>query len=403
MTGQAGTATELGGDMKAELSRESPALFTPFAVRSVTFRNRIVVTPMCQYIAVDGHSVRWHRSHHARFALGGVGGALVESTGISPTGRITPGCLGIWDDSHVDGLREIVAIYHDQGIPVGIQLSHSGRKGSAAVPLEGAAPLIDGDPSRAWEIVAPSALPLTENWPVPRALERHEIDEIIEQFAAAAGRALAAGFDFVEIHGAHGYLINSFVSPLSNARTDDWGGDEEGRFRFPLAVARRIRDVIPAEMPLFYRTSAEDGLDGGVTIEITVRLARALKLAGVDLIDCSSGGLTGASGRASRTPGPGYLVPYAEQVRREAEIPTMAVGLIVEPRQAERIIAAGQADLVALGRQLIEEPNFAHRAAVDLGLNDPHQVLPESYAFFLKRWPIGPADRHGLRGPPVEE
>lgn len=403
MTVQAGIATRPGGKLSAEISRPGPALFTPFAIRSVTFRNRIVVTPMCQYIAEDGHAVRWHRSHHGRFALGGVGGALVEATGISPTGRITPGCLGIWDDSHIEGLREIVAIYHDQDIPVGIQLSHSGRKGSAAVPLQGAAPLIDSDPAQAWEIVAPSAVPLTEGWPVPRALEQHEIGEVIEQFAAAALRAVVAGFDFVEIHGAHGYLVNSFVSPLSNHRTDDWGGDEDGRFRLPLEVAQRIREVIPADMPLFYRTSAEDGLEGGVTIEVTVRLARALKLAGVDLIDCSSGGLTGASGRAARSPAPGYLVPYAEQVRREAEISTMAVGLIVEPHQAASIIAEGQADLVALGRQLIEEPSFAHRAAVELGVAEPHAVLPASYAFFLKRWPIGPADRHGLRGPPVEE
>lgn len=403
MTGQTATTRDLGRGMSAEAATERPRLFMPFAIRSVTFRNRIVVTPMCQYIAIDGHAVRWHRSHHGRFALGGVGGALVESTGISSTGRITPACLGIWDDAHVDGLREIVAIYHDQGIPIGIQLSHSGRKGSAAVPLEGAAPLINSDPGRSWEIVAPSALPLMEGWPVPRALERDEILEIVEQFAAAAGRALSAGFDFVEIHGAHGYLINSFVSPLSNRRTDDWGGDEEGRFRLPLRVASRIREVIPAEMPLFYRTSAEDGVEGGITIEVTVRLARALKASGVDLIDCSSGGLTGASGRASSSPAPGYLVPYAEQVRREAAIPTMAVGLIVEPHQAETIIAEGRADLVALGRQLIEEPNFAHRAAVELGLTDPHAVLPESYAFFLNRWPIGPADRDGLRGPPVEE
>lgn len=390
-------------DLHPEAAAGRPALFTPFRLRSVTFRNRIIVTPMCQYIAVDGHVGRWHRSHHGRFALGGVGGALVESTGVSATGRITPGCLGIWDDAHVEGLREIVAIYHDQNIPVGIQLSHSGRKGSAAVPLDGAAPLIDSDPDRAWEIVAPSALPLTEGWPVPRAMEEQDILDTIELFAVAAERAVDAGFDFVEIHGAHGYLINSFVSPLSNRRTDRWGGDEEGRFRFPITVATRIRETIPPDMPLFYRTSSEDGVEGGVTIDMTVRLARALKGCGVDLVDCSSGGLTGPSGRASRRPAPGYLVPYADQVRREAGIATMAVGLIVEPRQAEAIVSEGRADLVALGRQLIEEPNFAHRAARELGLGDPHDVLPASYAFFLKRWPIGPADRDGLRGPPVEE
>ena len=390
-------------DLHAEAAAGQPALFTPFRLRAVTFRNRIIVTPMCQYIAVDGHVGRWHRSHHGRFALGGVGGALVESTGVSAPGRITPGCLGIWDDAHIEGLREIVAIYHDQNIPGGIQLSHSGRKGSAAVPLEGAAPLVDSDPDRAWEIVAPSAIPLTEGWPVPRAMEEQDILATIELFAAAAERAVTAGFDFIEIHGAHGYLINSFVSPLSNRRTDWWGGGEEGRFRFPVTVARRIRNVIPLDMPLFYRTSAEDGVEGGVTIEMTVRLARALKGCGVDLVDCSSGGLTGPSGRASRQPAPGYLVPYADQVRREAGIATMAVGLIVEPRQAEAIVADGRADLVALGRQLIEEPNFAHRAALELGLGDAHDVLPPSYAFFLKRWPIGPADRDGLRGPPVEE
>lgn len=383
--------------MTAQTESNRPALFTPIQFRSVTFRNRIVVTPMCQYIAVEGHAGRWHRSHHGRFALGGVGGALVESTGISPSGRITPGCLGIWSDDHVEGLREIVAIYHDHAIPVGIQLSHSGRKGSAAVPLEGARPLAECDPARAWEIVAPSALPLTEGWPVPRQMEEREILETVEQFGVAAVRAVAAGFDFVEIHGAHGYLINSFVSPLSNRRTDGWGGDEAGRFRFPIAVATRIREVIPSDMPVFYRTSAEDGLEGGVTIDMTVRLARALRNAGVDVIDCSSGGITGASGRAAAAPAPGYLVPYAEQVRREAEIATMAVGLIIEPRQAERIISQGQADLVALGRQLIEEPNFAHRAAVELDVEDAHDVLPESYSFFLKRWPIGPTEREGLR------
>lgn len=396
MSDGAGTAADLRAGTAG--SPSAPALFTPFSVRSVTFRNRMVVTPMCQYIAADGHAVRWHRSHHGRFALSGVGGALVESTGISADGRITPGCLGIWDDSHIEGLREIVAIYRDQGVPVGIQLSHAGRKASAAVPLEGAAPLTNSGDPRAWEAVAPSAIPLTDGWPVPRALESNEIVALVELFGRAAERAVAAGFDFVEIHGAHGYLINSFVSPLSNRRTDEWGGNEQGRFRLPLAIARRMREALPAGMPLFYRTSAEDGLKGGVTIDTTVRLAAALKQCGVDLIDCSSGGIAGASGRAARASAPGYLVPYAEQVRREANIATMAVGLIVEPRQAERIVAEGRADLVAMGRQLLDEPNFPHRAAVELGLDDPHALLPTSYAFFLSRWPIGAAEREQLRG-----
>ena len=380
----------------ADPAQAVPPLFSPFTLRSVTFANRIMVTPMCQYSAVDGHAQRWHRSHHGRFALGGVGGALVESTGVSKTGRITPGCLGIWKDDHIKGLRELVDIYHDHAVPVGIQIGHSGRKGSAAVPLEGAAPL-PSDDERAWESVAPSAIPLAEGWPTPRELDEDGIETITGEFAAAAKRAVAAGFDFVEIHGAHGYLINSFVSPISNLRQDRWGGDEAGRFAFPLAVARRVRETIPADMPLFYRTSAEDGLEGGVTIDVTARLARALGEAGVDLIDCSSGGIAGASGVARTPPSPGYLVPYSEQIRREAAIPTMAVGLIIEPRQANAIIADGQADLVALGRQLIEEPNFAHRSALDLGLADAHEIIPAQYGFFLKRRRVDPTTRKNLR------
>lgn len=396
MNRTSGARRDSGPDAAVEPAPAVPPLFSRFTLRSVTFLNRIVVTPMCQYSAVDGHAQRWHRSHHGRFALGGVGGALVESTGISETGRITPGCLGIWKDDHVEGLREIVAIYHDQDIPVGIQLSHSGRKGSAAVPIEGAAPLA-ADDGRAWEPVAPSALPLAEGWPTPKALDEAGIESIIGEFAAAAERAVAAGFDFVEIHGAHGYLINSFVSPISNHREDRWGGDEPGRFAFPLAVARAMRAAIPVDMPLFYRTSAEDGIEGGVTIDTTVRLARALGEVGVDLVDCSSGGIAGASGTASRTPSPGYLVPYSDQVRRETSIPTMAVGLIIEPRQADAIIAEGRADLVALGRQLLEEPNFAHRAALELGLADPYNVIPPQYGFFLERRRVDPAVRQALQ------
>lgn len=367
-----------------------PALFTPFKLRDLTFRNRLFVTPMCQYIAEDGHAVRWHRAHHGRFSLSGIGGAMVESSGVTREGRITPGCLGIYLDSHVEGLKEITAIYHEQGIPVGIQLSHAGRKASAAVPLKGAAPLVDGFPDEAWEAIAPSAIAMTDGWPVPRAMTVADIEETIGAFAAAAKRALAAGFDLVEIHGAHGYLVNSFFSPLANRRDDEWGGDKlENRMRFPLAVAEAIRAVLPDSMPLFYRNSSVDGLEGGVTIEDSVVLARELKARGVDLIDCSSGGIIGASGRANERPSPGYLVPYSREIRNKADIPTMAVGLIIEPGQANDIIEDGGADLLAMGRQLLDDPNFPYHAAKVLGHPEPESILPASYAFFLSRRKLG--------------
>lgn len=362
-----------------------PALFEPYTVRSVTFRNRLVVTPMCQYVASDGHARLWHLAHHGRFSLSGIGGAIVEASAVTRDGRITPGCLGIYEQSHVAGLREIVALYHDQKTPVGIQLAHAGRKASAAVPLEGAAPLVRSDPAHAWEAVAPSSIAMMEGWPTPRALPHAEIEALIGAFATAATRACSAGFDFVEIHGAHGYLINSFFSALANQRTDQWGGSFENRMRFALAVARAVRNALPETMPLFFRTSSVDGIEGGVTIEDTIALARELRLCGVDVIDCSTGGIVGASGRAAVPPSPGYLVPYAHRVRREAQIATMAVGLIVTGKQAEEAVAGGSADLVAIGRQLLEDPNFPYHAARELGHPRPLDVLPSSYAFFLER------------------
>jgi len=361
-----------------------PPLFEPYSLRGVTFGNRVFVTPMCQYSSDDGHVADWHFPHHGRFSLAGVGGACVEATAITRDGRITYGCLGIYLDSHVDGLSKIVSLYHDQDIPVGIQIGHSGRKGSAAVALDGGAPLAEFDSSRAWEIIAPSAIAMIDGWPVPRAMAEDEIVGMIDAFATASSRAIKAGFDFIEIHGAHGYLVNSFFSPLSNQRTDQWGGpDIEDRMRFPLSVAEAIRSVAPTSMPLFYRTSVVDGFEGGVTLEDTVTLAKALKSKGVDLIDCSSGGIIGSSGRALVRPSPGYLVPYAEEIRHTAEIATMAVGLIIKADQANEIIAAGKADLVAMGRQLLDDPNFVYHAAKDLGHPDPYSVLPESYGFFL--------------------
>lgn len=368
-----------------------PPLFTPFVVRRVTFKNRVVVSPMCQYCATEGLVNDWHRQHHSRFALGGVGGAFVEASGVTRNGRITPGCLGIWSDNHIAGLRDIVAIYHKQNIPVGIQLAHSGFKGSAATPLfekdpsHAAKPLAQVRPDDAWETVAPSAVTLIKDYPVPRALEPRQIEQLIEAFAAAAGRALEAGFDMVEIHGAHGYLVNEFFSPLINHRRDEWGGDLARRMRFPLRVVEALRDVLPSDMPLFYRTSVVDSVEGGVTLADTIELACALKSAGVDVVDCSSGGIDGPSGRGAAPFAPGYLVPYAAAVKREADIATMAVGIIDTPSLANGVISRGDADLVAMGRGLMSDPNFPYHAALELDHPEPHDVLPLEYSFYLKR------------------
>ena len=384
MTRPKDAAGQAAGEQPAE--SPLPALFTPFTLRDLTFRNRLFVTPMCQYSADDGHIMRWHRAHHGRFSLSGIGGAMVEASGVTREGRITPGCLGIYLDSHIEGLKEVVSLYHEQGIPVGIQLSHAGRKASAAVPLKGAAPLVDGYPAEAWEAIAPSAIAMTEGWPVPREMTVADIEETIESFATAAQRALRSGFDLVEIHGAHGYLVNSFFSPLANRRKDEWGGEKlENRMRFPLAVAEAVRAVLPDSMPIFFRNSSVDGLEGGVSIEDSVTLSRELKARGVDLIDCSSGGIIGPSGRATERPSPGYLVPYAREIRSKAEIPTMAVGLIIDPEQANAIVEGGGADLVAMGRQLLDDPNFPYHAAKALGHPRPESILPPSYAFFLSR------------------
>lgn len=362
-----------------------PPLFTPYSLRGVTFRNRVVVTPMCQYASRDGHANDWHYAHHGRFALGGVGGAIVEASGVTADGRITPGCLGIWKDEHVPGLRRIVEIYHAQGIPVGIQLAHAGRKGSAATPLDGAQPLAVSNPAAQWQTVGPSAVAPMDGWPAPRALTAAELEGVVEAFAAAARRALEAGFDFVEVHGAHGYLIHSFLAPLANRRDDAWGGDLAGRMRLALRVTEAVRNVLPAERPLFYRTSAVDDVDGGVTLDETLALARELVARGVDCIDCSSGGITGPSGRARVPLAPGYLVPYARAVHIETGVATMATGLITTPALANQIIADGSAQLLAIGRQLLADPNFAYRAALELSHPEPHDVLPPAYALFLKR------------------
>ena len=359
-------------------------LFAPLNLRGVTFKNRIVLSPMCQYAAEDGRVTDWHLEHHSRFALGGVGGALVESTGILPEGRITPDCLGIWDDSQIDGLSKITALYHRQNAVVGIQLGHAGRKGSSTPPWLGGWALPSDDP-RAWTTSAPSAIAYHEDWPVPHALEIDEIEAIVDAFAAAARRAVAAGFDFVEIHGAHGYLIHSFVSPVSNQRTDDYGGSPENRMRLAVHVAIAVRAAIPAEMPLFYRASCIDRIPGeGLTLDDAVLLADALKPAGVDIIDCSAGGVLVRTNPGHIKEGPGFQIGFAERIKAATGIATMAVGAITDPVQANEIIASGKADLVAIGRELLADSAFTWRAAHALGIDKPDFVLPERYAFYLQ-------------------
>ncbi len=363
-----------------------PLLFAPLQLRGLTLRNRAVLSPMCQYQAIEGRVQDWHLGHHARFAAGGLGAAFVEATGVTREGRITHGCTGIWEDGQIPGLKRIADIYRAQGTAPGIQLAHAGRRASALRPWDGASPIKDRDgPEAAWQTVGPSALPEREGYPVPRELSAAEIEGLVDAFAAAARRALAAGFEIAEVHGAHGYLTHSFFSPHSNRRTDAFGGSLEKRMRFPLLVAEAVRGIWPAAKPVFYRASVVDNVPGGLEVEDSITLARELKRRGIDVIDCSSGGMTGSPVLTSGRLLPGYQVPLAAAVRRGAEIPTMAVGAIIEPRQAEAILQAGDADLVALGRQMMADPHWLYRAGLELGLANPHQLLPRNYAFYLER------------------
>jgi 2,4-dienoyl-CoA reductase-like NADH-dependent reductase (Old Yellow Enzyme family) len=336
-------------------------LLSPFTVRGMTARNRIWVSPMCQYSAVDGVPDDWHFVHLGQFAAGGAGLVMTEAAAVSPEGRISPRDAGIWNDEQAAAWRRIVDFIHGQGAKAAIQLGHAGRKASTQPPWLGRAtvPAAEGG----WPSVAPSAVAFGD-YATPRELTEAEIPGVVADFAAGARRALDAGVDAIEIHAAHGYLIHEFYSPLSNLRTDGYGGDFDGRVRFMLEVATAVRAEIGDEVPLFTRLSATDWADGGWTGDDTVRLARLLADHGVDLVDVSSGGIT----LAQRIPlGPGYQVPFAQRIRAEAKVPTGAVGLITEPQQAEQIVATGAADVVFLARALLRDPHWPLNAARVLG------------------------------------
>jgi len=367
----------------------APRLFTPLAIRDATFKNRIVIAPMATYSAVDGIAQDWHLAHLGRFALGGAGCVMVEATAVTDQGRITNGDLGIWSAEHAKPLKRIAAFMKQQGTLPAIQLAHAGRKGSMQRPWHGNGPLTAEDLARGdktWPIVSAVAEPMAPGYIVPQALSTGDLGQLVRDWAAAAERAVEAGFEMIEIHNAHGYLVHQFLSPLSNKRNDAYGGDFEGRTRFPLEIAEAIRKAIPKGMPLFVRVSAVDGMEGGWTLDDTVAYAKALKTRGVDLIDCSSGGLVGSATAARVKRSWGFQVPYAERVRREAGIMSMAVGLIVKPSLAEDILQKEQADLIAIGREALVNPCWPQMAEVALGraMKDALDDWTVQYGWWLK-------------------
>ncbi len=337
-------------------------LFTPIKIREIEFRNRIVISPMCQYTSKDGFANDWHFVHLGSRAVGGAALVFTEATAASPEGRISPHDLGIWKDEHIEQLQKIVGFIHQQGAVAGIQLAHAGRKASKTEPWNNdkLIPIEEGG----WKTVAPSPVAFSDDSDTPKELTIAEIQQVIADFKAAAVRVTKAGFKVIEIHGAHGYLINEFLSPLSNKRTDEYGGSFENRIRFLLEIVDAIRSVWTEERPLFLRISASDWTEGGWTIEDSVKLASIVKDKGVDLIDCSSGGV--ASG-VKIPAAPNYQVPFAEAVRKGSGILTGAVGIIVRSDQAEAIIAEGKADMVFMAREMLRDPYFPLRAARELG------------------------------------
>jgi len=343
-----------------------PHLFDPLPIRSVTLANRIIVSPMCQYSSADGFVSDWHFVHLGTRAVGGAALVMTEATAVAADGRISPQDLGIYHAAHVDGLARIVQFIHSQKTLAGMQLAHAGRKASTRRPWEppGAIDPEDGG----WQPVGPTGEPFVDSYPVPRALGRDEIPLIVDQFRTAARRALDAGFDVIEIHAAHGYLLHEFYSPLVNHRTDEYGGSFDGRVRLCLEVVDAVRGVWPERLPLFVRISATDWKDGGWEIEQAVELAKRLRDRGVDLVDCSS---AGAVHDQQIVVGPGYQVPFSERIRREAGIATGAVGLITEPEQADAIIRSGQADAVLLARELLRDPYWPLHAADRLNQTTP--------------------------------
>ncbi|MGD8569054.1 MAG: NADH:flavin oxidoreductase/NADH oxidase [Gammaproteobacteria bacterium] len=339
-------------------------LFNALTIADVTFRNRIFVSPMCQYASREGMPTDWHLVHLGSRAVGGASMVMVEATAVTPQGRISPADSGIWSDAHAEAFRPITRFISQQGAVPAIQLAHAGRKASTDVPWRGSEPL--AEESGGWTPLAPSKIPFADDHPVPHALSAEELDEIVSAYAAGARRAREAGFQCVEVHMAHGYLLHEFLSPLANERGDEYGGSLANRMRLPLRIANAVRKEWPSNFPLLVRISATDWLDGGWDLEQSMELSRQLKSIGVDMIDCSSGGMVPD---AVIPAGPGFQTPFAQRIRREVDIATAAVGMITAPEQAEHILRTGQADAVFLARQLLRDPYWPLHAASALHID----------------------------------
>lgn len=371
-----------------------PRLFTPIALRSITAKNRIVISPMCQYSADDGLANDWHLIHLGKFAQGGAGIVMTEAAAVTAEGRITHGDLGLWHDGQIGPLKRIATFLRANGSVPAIQLAHAGRKASMQRPWYGNAALTAEDYARGdkpWAIVAPSAIPMDDGWLMPHELTGPDMKKLREDWRLATLRAVEADFDVLEIHCAHGYLLHEFLSPLSNHRADAYGGDRAGRMKYPLEIIETVRAAWPSDRPLFVRISSVDGIDGGIDISDSVAFVNETRARGVDVIDCSSGGLMGSATAARIPRGYSFQVPFAEQIRRETKATTMAVGLILHPQQAEEIVAEDRTDLVAVGREALFDPNWPLHA--ELALRETKGEIgdgtfeswPKQYGWWLER------------------
>ena len=370
-------------------------LLSPLTIRGVTLPNRIVVSPLCMYSGVDGVAQPWHFAHLSTFARGKAGLVFAEATAVEAIGRITPQCLGLWSDEQTDALKPITQFIKEMGCVAGIQLAHAGRKASTSSPFAGGGKPLSTDDPQSWQVVGPSAVPVADNFQTPRELSKDDLAALTQAFVNAATRSLSAGFEVIEVHGAHGYLLHSFLSPLSNFRTDEYGGSLENRMRFPLAVTRAVRETIGESIPLFFRISAIDGPTEGWSMDDSVALSNELAKCGVDIVDCSSGGIGGAprfriddSGKpltksSARTPG--FQVPFADRIQNETPLKSMAVGVIIEPQQAEDILTSGKAELVALGREIMHDPFWPLRAGQELGDDPDYEMWPPQYKWAVDR------------------